>query len=263
MNNLLLFLESFLTKTYFYKINNFLHFLFVNGMGIYTKFSLVHKGYRMLMTKLLKSSGKQVVIDLGANVDNYTEELLNHDPKAKFYAFEPHPKTFITSQEKGENPGFKTLKKDCADTTNKLKFYDYTNNDGSEHIKLLEGELFTDLCNNETIVHEVDVTTLDAFIQEHKIEHIDLPKINAEGIEYGAMGDCLESIKNKTIKAMYFELNNINIIIKALVKYFSKMLPQYDFYRVLPKGLLKTEQNKVLLTEIFGFQNIVAVTKQK
>jgi hypothetical protein len=32
---------------------------------------------------------------------------------------------------------------------------------------------------------------------------------------------------------------------------------------VLPNELLKIEQNKVLLTEIFGFQNVVAINKQK
>lgn len=262
MNNLLLFLESFFTKTYFYKINKFLYLLSVKGMGIDNKFSLVHKGDRMLMAKLLKSSGKQVVIDVGANVGNYAEEVLNYNPEVELYAFEPHPKTFITLQEKAKKFGFKTINKGCADTIGKLNFYDYANNDGSEHATLLEG-VFTDLYNNETIVHEVDVTTLDAFIQEHKIEHIDLLKIDTEGFEYSVMSGCLESIKNNKIKAIHFEFNSMNMISKVFMKDFIKILPQYDFYRVLPNGLLKIEQNKVLLTEIFGFQNIVAVNKQK
>lgn len=262
MNNLLLFLESLFTKTYFYKINKFLYLLSVKGMGIDNKFSLVHKGDRMLMAKLLKSSGKQVVIDVGANVGNYAEEVLNYNPEVELYAFEPHPKTFLTLQEKAKKFGFKTINKGCADTIGKLNFYDYANNDGSEHATLLEG-VFTDLYNNETIVHEVDVTTLDAFIQEHKIEQIDLLKIDTEGFEYSVMSGCLESIKNNKIKAIHFEFNSMNIISKVFMKDFIKILPQYDFYRVLPNGLLKIEQNKVLLTEIFGFQNIVAVNKQK
>ena len=231
-------------------------------MGIDNKFSLVHKGDRMLMPKILKSSGKQVVIDVGANVGNYAEEVLNYNPEVELYAFEPHPKTFITLQEKAKKFGFKTINKGCADTIGKLNFYDYANNDGSEHATLLEG-VFTDLYNNETIVHEVDVTTLDAFIQEHKIEHIDLLKIDTEGFEYSVISGCLESIKNNKIKAIHFEFNSMNIISKVFMKDFIKILPQYDFYRVLPNGLLKIEQNKILLTEIFGFQNIVAVNKQK
>lgn len=262
MNNLLLFLEFFFTKTYFYKINKFLYLLSVKGMGIDNKFSLVHKGDRMLLATLLKSSGKQVVIDVGANVGNYAEEVLNYNSEVELYAFEPHPKTFITLQEKAKKFGFKTINKGCADTIGKLKFYDYANNDGSEHATLLEG-VFTDLYNNETIVHEVDVTTLDAFMQEHKIEHIDLLKIDTEGFEYNVMSGCLESIKNNKIKAIHFEFNSMNIISKVFMKDFIKILPQYDFYRVLPNGLLKIEQNKILLTEIFGFQNIVAVNKQK
>jgi len=230
-------------------------------MGIDNKFSLVHKGDRMLMSKLLKKTGKQVVLDVGANVGNYAEEVLNHNPEIELYAFEPHPKTFLTLQEKAQKLGFKTINKGCADTIGKLKFYDYANNDGSEHATLLEG-VFTDLYNNETTVHEVDVTTLDAFISEHKIEHVDLLKIDTEGFEYSVMSGCIESIKNNKISTIHFEFNSMNIISKVFMKDFIKILPQYSFYRVLPDGLLKIEKEKVLLTEIFGFQNIVAINNQ-
>jgi FkbM family methyltransferase len=262
MNSLLLFLETFFTKTYFYKINKFLYLLSVKGMGIDNKFTLVHKGDKMLMTKLLKKTGKQIVIDVGANVGNYAEEVLSYNPDIDLYAFEPHPKTFLTLQEKAKKYGFKTVNKGCANSTGKLKFYDYANNDGSEHATLLEG-VFSDLYNNnETIVHEVDVTTLDAFIIEYNIEHVDLLKIDTEGFEYSVMSGCLESIKNNKIKAIHFEFNSMNIISKVFMKDFIKILPQYSFYRVLPNGLLKVEQHNILLTEIFGFQNIVAINNQ-
>lgn len=261
MNSLLLFLESFFTKTYFYKINKFLYFLSVKGMGIDNKFSLVHIGDRMLMAMLLKKTGKQVVIDVGANVGNYAEEVLNYNSDVDLYAFEPHPKTFLTLEEKAKKIGFKTINKGCANTIGKLKFYDYANNDGSEHATLLEG-VFTDLYHNKTVVHEVEVTTLDSFIEENKIEYIDLLKIDTEGFEYSVMSGCLHSIKNNKIKAIHFEFNSMNIISKVFMKDFIKILPQYSFYRVLPNGLLKIEQNNVLLTEIFGFQNIIAINNQ-
>jgi FkbM family methyltransferase len=165
-------------------------------------------------------------------------------------------------QEKAKKYGFKTINKGCANTIGKLKFYDYANNDGSEHATLLEG-VFSDLYNNnETIVHEVDVTTLDAFIIEYNIEHVDLLKIDTEGFEFSVMSGCLESIKNNKIKAIHFEFNSMNIISKVFMKDFIKILPQYSFYRVLPNGLLKVEQHNILLTEIFGFQNIVAINNQ-
>ncbi len=230
-------------------------------MGIDNKFSLVNKGDKTLMTKLLKKTGKQLVIDVGANVGNYAEEVLSYNPEIDLYAFEPHPKTFLTLEEKAKKLGFKTINKGCADTIGKLKFYDYANNDGSEHATLLEG-VFTDLYNNETIVHEVEVTTLDAFVLEHKIEQVDLLKIDTEGFEYSVMNGCLNSIKNNKIKAIHFEFNSMNIISKVFMKDFIKILPQYTFYRVLPNGLLQIEKEKVLLTEIFGFQNIVAINNK-
>ena len=49
-------------------------------------------------------------------------------------------------------------------------------------------------------MHEVDVTTLDAFIIEYNIEHVDLLKIDTEGFEFSVMSGCLESIKNNKIK---------------------------------------------------------------
>lgn len=262
MNSLLLFLESIFTKTYFYKINKFLYLLSIKGMGIDNKFSLVHKGDKNLLAALLKNKGKQVVIDVGANVGNYAEEVLNYNSEIDLYAFEPHPKTYVTLTEKAKKLGFKTINKGCADSVGKLKFYDYANNDGSEHATLLEG-VFTDLHHQETVVHEVDVTTLDAFILENNLDSIDLLKIDTEGFEYMVISGCLDSIKQNKIKAIHFEFNSMNIISKVFMKDFIKVLPQYSFYRVLPNGLLKIEHNKVLLTEIFGFQNIVAINNQK
>jgi FkbM family methyltransferase len=261
MNSILLFLEHIFTRKAFYKINKFLYLLSLKGMGIDNQFSLVHKGDRKLLNLLLLPKGKQTVLDVGANVGNYAEEVLRYNKDTELFAFEPHPKTFKQLTERASKVGFTPVNMGCADTIGKLNFYDYANNDGSEHATLLEG-VFTDLYHNQTVVHEVEVTTLDQFIQDKNITLIHLLKIDTEGFEFKVFKGAEKSLEQNKIKAIHFEFNSMNIISKVFMKDFIKLLPQYSFYRVLPDGLLKIEHEKILLTEIFGFQNIVAINNQ-
>lgn len=261
MNRILLLLEILLTKTYFYKINKFLYFLSLKGLGINNQMSLAYKGDTRLISLLISKNESQTIIDVGANVGNYATEVLTYNNKVNLFAFEPHPKTFKTLSDKAKKIGFTAINKGCADTIGKLNFYDYADNDGSEHATLLEG-VFVDLYNNKTVVHEVEVTTLDQFIKETELERIDLLKIDTEGFEYNVMLGMKNSLAENKIKAIHFEFNSMNIISKVFMKDFIKLLPQYSFFRVLPNGLLKIEHEKILLTEIFGFQNIVAINNQ-
>lgn len=258
MNKILLLFELFFAKTYFYKINKFLYLLSLKGMGIDNQEKIVCRGEKKLLNTILHRSESQVVIDVGANVGNYAEDVLKYNPNIKLYAFEPHPKTYKKLIEKSEKLNFEAINKGCADEIGKLKFYDYASNDGSEHATLLAG-VFENIYHKDTIVYEVDVTTLDNFIQDRKIQKVDLLKIDTEGFEYNVLKGLEQSLKANKIKAIHFEFNSMNIIGKVFMKDFINLLPQYNFYRVLPDGLLKIEKDKILLTEIFGFQNIIAV----
>lgn len=261
MNKLLIILERLMAKPYLYKINKFMYLLAIKGMGIDNTYSLVLSGEKKLVARLLKNKRNPTILDVGANVGNYAANVLSLKPEAILHAFEPHPKTFLSLKESADKYGFTIVNMGCADVTGQLDFYDYANNDGSEHASLLEG-VFTDLHQNQTVKHQVKVIKLDDYIQSQGLAHIDLLKIDTEGFEYQVLNGCKQTIDAGKISIIQFEFNSMNIIGKVFMKDFIHLLPQYDFFRVLPDGLLKIEQEKTILTEVFGFQNIVAINKK-
>lgn len=60
---------------------------------------------------------------------------------------------------------------------------------------------------------------------------------------------------------IHFEFNETNIISHVFFRDFWQQLPGYDFYRMLPSGLIHLKRYSPLLCEIFAYQNIVAIRK--
>jgi len=52
----------------------------------------------------------------------------------------------------------------------------------------------------------------------------------------------------------------MNVISRTFMRDFTSLLSNYQLHRLLPDGMMKLN-NCILDTEIFGFQNIVAVNK--
>jgi len=258
MNSILLFLELIFAKKSFYKINKFLYYLSLKGLGVENRYDLVEKTEHKIIGALLKNINNPIIIDVGGNVGNYAKSVMQYHPNCKLFSFEPHPKTYLKLKDAANQFGFTAINKGCADMEGTLQFYDYANNDGSEHASLLKN-VFEDIYQHQTVEYKVDVTTLDTFIEQSKIEYIDLLKIDTEGFEFNVLKGCEKTITQNKIKQIQFEFNSMNTVSKVFMKDFIKLLPQYSFYRVLPDGLLKIETDKILLTEIFGFQNIVAI----
>ena len=63
--------------------------------------------------------------------------------------------------------------------------------------------------------------------------------------------------------AIQFEFNEMNIESRVFMKDFFNILPEYDFFRLLPDGYIplgniNTYRNPLTL-ELFAMQNIVAI----
>lgn len=259
MNLILRFFEYFLARKALYKVNKFLYFLSLKGLGVDNSSNLTKKADINSIISILKNNKKPVVIDVGANHGTFVELVNNYYPSGIIYAFEPHPATFTSLKNKfPNNHNIKLVNMACSNESGFVNFYDHADNDGSEHATLLK-EIFTDLHQSKMIVHNVEAIKLDDFITKNSIGIIDLLKIDTEGYEYNVLEGSADCIKHDQVRAIFFEFNITNVISKYFLRDFIKLLPQYSFYRVLPDGLLRIETDKILLTEIFGFQNIVAI----
>lgn len=114
----------------------------------------------------------KTVLDLGANIGAFTCYILEYSPEAHVYAIEPEANNLelLKMNVKRVDPKRTTIiEKAVSDKPGKAKI---SNKQGGS--RLVEDELQAQI---------VTVTTLDTLVTEHKIDDIDICKIDIEGCE--------------------------------------------------------------------------------
>ncbi len=249
-------------KKIFNKFNKFLFQLSLRGLGILNCKSDYLIGEKFWLQKYLQDKNKPVILDVGANIGNYSLNVLESNKNASIFAFEPHPLTFKKLIANIQSKNFKAYNYGVGDSEEHIELYDYDNKDGSSHASLYK-DVIKDLHKGNPISHFVEIIKLDDFLLKEKINSIDLLKIDTEGNEFKVLKGCIEHLKNKKIKAIHMEFNEMNIVSKVSFKDFWDLLDDYEFYRILPGGSLLPIKNYSPITcEIYAFQNIVAILKK-
>ena len=116
---------------------------------------------------------------------------------------------------------------------------------------------------NTNLSHKekIQLTTIDAFSAEKKIDCIDFLKIDIEGNELEALRGASRLINQHKIGMIQFEFNVADIAARVFMKDFYDLLNDHHFYRIKRTGLLPlgpySAQN-----EIFRIQNILAVSSK-
>lgn len=265
------FYAAFFANKLFYKWNKLLFHCALRGLGIHNSQTRKRSGEENFLRNLLNQKGNQkntnqnlVIFDVGANVGNYSLYIKKINPNTDIYAFEPHPKTFQKLEKTASQNNFNAFNVGCGESEGNLTIYDYAQNDGSSHASLYKG-VMEDIYQKESIATEVKIIPLDPFIEklivENKISQIDLLKIDTEGHELAVLQGAKSALEKGIIKAIHFEFNSMNIISRTFFKDFMDLLPNYQFYRMLPDSLHKIEKYDPIYDEIFAFQNIVAFRK--
>jgi hypothetical protein len=109
---------------------------------------------------------------------------------------------------------------------------------------------------------KVSVIRLDDFYASKlKGKKIDLLKIDVEGYEMNVMKGAKKLIKSNKVKLIQFEFNIMNRHSRTFFLDFEALLSDYDLYRLLPHGLLQITSDSLLHSEIFLYQNILAMRK--
>lgn len=249
----------------FRRMNAALHSLALHGLGVLNFESDWVSGERYLIENYLPSNVKNthpVFFDVGANVGALTTQLLETFPTATVHAFEPHPQTFLQLERAvmprgrvhcrgvalGREPGHITL-------------YDRADYRGSAHASVY-AEVISDIHRKELTAVEVQVDTLDNAAAIAGIDYIDYLKIDTEGHEFEVLSGGSRLLREGRIGYVHFEFNEMNVVSKVFLRDFRKLLVGYEFFRLLPHGLLPLDTT-VVTTEIFGYQNILAIPARK
>lgn len=262
------FIESFyryiFARSMFYKFNKLLFNLSIKGLGILNFKNSKVSGEKYLVKKILPKlldKDNPVIFDVGANVGNYTNLVLQHFPNAQIHAFEPQPDNYSHLCNRTKNGNVKFYNIALGNSEKSQILYDISDTAGSAKASHYE-EVITEIHKQNVVKFEVQVKTLDKISDEEGIDYIDFLKIDTEGNDLSVLEGASNLLKNKSIGCIHFEFNEMNIISRVFFRDFRLILNNYEFYRLLPSGLILLSENP-LSTELFAFQNIIAIPKNR
>ena len=234
----------------------------LRGLGVfnYQSFRISGEFYliRKLLPKLLEGKVDPVLFDVGANEGSYSMALLDAFPESLVYSFEPHSKTFqrLEGRLAGQGHAFNC---GLGESTGTMQLFDVGNNNGTSHASLYP-EVISDIHHRPTSSVEVKIKELDNIAEEIEVDRIDFLKIDTEGNELAVLKGASCLLKENRIGIIHFEFNEMNVISRCFMRDFQKLLKDYRLFRLLPNALLEIEGMPVL-TELFGFQNIIAIQR--
>ncbi len=246
-----------------YRLNKALYFASLRGMGIGNWQTQEISGERNFIRSFAGYFESPVILDIGANVGNYSRLIREFNADAVIHAFEPHPETFKQLKSVSKQLNVQAFNCAVSDIAGMQKLFDYVpveGSHGSEHASLLQN-VIENMHGAESASWDVETTTVDQFVEQQAIRHINLIKIDVEGNELRVLQGATKTIGKNMVDLIQFEFNETSMIDRVFLKDFYELLPNYDFFRMLPDGLVAMGSYVTLLSEIFAYQNIVAQRK--
>lgn len=150
-----------------------------------------------ILPKLPSDRSKTAMLDVGANFGVVTSELLQIFP-VDVHAFEPSPAVFEELKERhGANPRVHCHCKAISDTQGEQTFEARADDP-------FLGRLADGASSRETI--NVEVTTVDAFLQARGIDCVPLMKTDTEGFEIQVLKGAEASLCSGKIKSLLIEV---------------------------------------------------------
>ena len=254
------FYRLIFARVVFYRLNKLLYGLSLRGMGILNYESNRLSGERRFLIDHVTMLRAGVVLDVGANVGKYSMAVKAVNPKVEIFAFEPHPDSFRRLSTNVGHLGIRLYNVGVGASAETLVLYDYAGRDGSSHASLYKA-VIEEIHQSQAVGFQVKLVTLDDFAAKQRIDWIDLLKIDAEGHELEVLKGFGNYIRAGRVGVIHFEFNEMNIVSRVSFRDFWELLPNYDFYRMLPDGLVPIKKYSPVFCEIYAYQNIVAKLK--
>lgn len=179
--------------------------------------------------RLLKEiiPGTRMVFDVGANVGDYSGEILKIDDRVTIHAFEPDPAPYDKLKKLplvANNIGL-------GDKEETKKLY--------RAIRSTHNSFYS--IEQDTSPFDVIVSTIDAYCAEKKITHIDFLKIDVEGYEFPVLRGAEKMLGKKAIDRIQFEFSGATIESRTFLKDFIDLFDEYgyDLYRIRARDVQK------------------------
>ena len=210
----------------------------------------------------LKAAKIETIFDVGSNMGEWTRMAKESFPSAKIHTFEIIPEVyrkFIDNSIIGPNVfpnGFGLGEKIGTIPMKYCAFNDTLNT----HLALLSPGTVTNMPYDW---RECLTSTGDSYMKHHKVDVVDLLKIDVEGAEHLVMNGFMEAMTAGKVGSIQFEYGTANIVARWLLVDANELLSPlgYIFGKLGPNGVAFKPYD--LNDENFFGPNIVAVHQSR
>lgn len=190
-------------------------------------------GERALMRRVLPSA--QVVLDVGANVGDWTATALEVNPDATFHLFEPSPVAFARLSERRYPRSVHLNNLGISDSVGESELMIFGEAFGSNSLYDRRGTEAVALRREA-----VQLTTLDTYCATHEIASVDFLKIDVEGHELAVLQGARELLRHNRIDVIQFEYGgtyiDARILLRDVWEFVRDCSPDYRFYKLHRDG---------------------------
>lgn len=237
--------------------------LYIDRINGDNNFNIKTNGEQYLLEKYLPES--TVVFDVGANVGDWASQALAIKPGIRLHCFEPSKWTYEHLIGNNFPPNVICNNVGCGETTSELTLYSIGNEKVSTLKSLFKRNNLGHLgLSAEYSMEKVAIISLDEYCELHKIERIDIVKIDVEGFELQVIKGMKKILAEERVRIVQFEYGGTYIDSRTfLADIWETVLtinPNYLFYKLHRKGLKHVAEYSPLL-ENFQLQNWAIIKK--
>lgn len=190
----------------------------------------------------------QTMFDVGANIGQTALHFTKHFPKATIHSFEPVSSTFqkLVSNTKN-NPRIKCHQLALSNVKEQIIISVFEDN---EHSVLNSLNNHLQNTSQGSKLETISTNTLDQFLNEQKIDSIDLLKIDTESYEIPVLNGAIHALQNNRIKLIYLEVGFSKKNVRN--SYFENVLDKLAQYNYSLFGLYEIHHYDIENNNHFG-----------
>jgi FkbM family methyltransferase len=204
----------------------------------------------------------EVVLDVGANVGDWTAALLAVKPTTTIHAFEPAAGAFQALERRGFPSNVSVHQTALSSSRGCAALHLFGE---ASQLNSLHNRHGIEDCAGvapATQSEQVELLTVDEFCLNHGLRGVDLMKVDTEGHEVDVLKGSLRSLASGNIRRVQFEYGGTYIDSRRLLKdAFEIFLGlNYQLYRIVSEGLVACPRYDQRL-ENFQYANYVALRR--
>jgi FkbM family methyltransferase len=204
----------------------------------------------------LQGAPRPVVLDVGANIGDYTAAVRRISAAARIYAFEPAPAVCAELRQRfADDAGVSVWQIALSDTAGSAALFGPPTHTGLA--SLVQRDL-RHVGLSADPVATVPTVPLDAFAAEHALDEITLLKLDVEGHELAVLRGAERLLGEGRVRAVQFEFGGANVDSRTFLRDFYDLLGDFAMHRVLRRGLQPLGPYRETY-EIFTTTNFLAV----